>query len=475
MAVTEIHMKIHQSLVTILFFLVALPSSVVAQDQVDQPISPKTLEAYTEGLLSGADIRYGLFGRRPPEWIEKATGDEMLRRATSGELPDDDAFSHVGFVYGAYVDNCRRYYMAFRITGDERFLEQLRQYARLMDWIQTNRPWLVLPKDRRAEKPKDWVATVPHAPAAASNFIGYALSARLTLQLARTDRTLVTPEQQTEARIFLEKVVRYLDSKVTGNGAIDRKSGLPTVAAEIVDKVPYNQSTMYYAVLGVTAAGLEDLQNIEGHDNHGKTIDLYTRIVRAGVTKFVEHSDVTKIQGRPYVFQSYTPDDVGMTVRDPKTRERVPLRVEGHPVFRYPEGAGHSGGEAINLLLLWETDSRFGVTESLLTGIANTYVDYVLRGRVALKDGTTGPPATILSPWTVQGRPDMKWKRMGRAYPLYASFLPFNEELAEASRQLNGRSRKEMDSPDGTHYILFAHYLQAKRSRQALLHLPLTN
>jgi hypothetical protein len=141
--------------------------------------------------------------------------------------------------------------------------------------------------------------------------------------------------------------------------------------------------------------------------------------------------------------------DPYVSVRDPKTRQRGPLIIDGHPVFRYPEDSAHSQSAAWYLILLWETDKVFGVNENLLSGIANTHVDYVLRGRASLTDGTIGPPASILSPWALKAVPAPPSKPLGKAPLIYAIYLPFNPEIAEASRKLNDRGKKEMDSPMG--------------------------
>jgi hypothetical protein len=237
-------------------------------DAVDQPVPLEELQQYGEGMLSGEYLSFGLYGKRPIRWLPKATGDEMLRLAREGEFPDDDSFLHVSFIYGAYWQNCRRYYMTYRITGDLRFVEQLRQYTRLMDWILTDRPWLVLPQDQRRPRPVDPVATIPHEPAAASNFIGHALAARLTLQIARRDSTKTTSAQVDEARRFVQTIVKYMDSRVRGDGAMDSELGIPAVAADVIRTTPYNQSFMYYAVLAVTAVALKELQHLDGNNAH---------------------------------------------------------------------------------------------------------------------------------------------------------------------------------------------------------------
>ncbi len=463
-------MNVRLNRISVLLLLSA--SALCAADRTDQPIPPSKLHAFTQDMLSGKPLRYGFYGRKPVEWIESATGDEMLRRAKAGELPADDAFEHTSFIYGSYWQNCRKYYIAYRVTGDERFAEQLRQYARLMSWILKERPQLLLPKERRHEMSGDWRALLPHGAASSSMFQGYTLSARLTLQAARADRALVTDAQIAEARSFLELVTTQMRSLVHGDGTIDEKTGLPMVAADIIRTTPYNQSFMYYGVLAVAAAALEDLQHLEGHARHQKNVDLYTRIVEAGVRSFIKLSDVTQIEGRPYVFRSYTPSDPLMTVVDPVTRQRVPHVVDGHPIFRYPEDFAHGQSTSWYLALLWETNERLGVTESLLTGVANAQMDFQLRGKAPLKDGTTGPPNKLLSPWALKARPNDKWDRLGQAMPLYAIFLPFHPEIVQASREFNPRGKKEMDGPEGVQFTLFAQYLQALRNSRPLLHLP---
>lgn len=468
--------------------------SCFAADVVDQPIPPSELEPYMQGMLSGEYLSYGLYGKRPIRWLPKATGDEMLRLARQGEFPDDESFLHVSFVYGSYWQNCRRYYMAYRITGDLRFVEQLCRYARLMEWILSDRPWLVLPQDQRWPRPGDPVATIPHEPAAASNFIGYALAARVTMQIARRDPIGLTPARINEARRFLRSIVKYMDSRVRADatllkerrywipahmdsrvradGTIDSELGIPAAAADVIRTTPYNQSFMYFAVLAATAVALEDLQHLDGSEAHAQTIDLYTRIVRAGIEKFIDHSDVTEIHGRPYVFHSHTPADRYEQIRDPSDRNRrIPWIIDGHPVFHYPEDVPHSQSQAWNLVFIWEMGRQFGVTERLLKGVANTHVDYVLRGEAPLKGGEVGPPNHILSPWTLAARKNVNWSPLGRPALVYAIYLPFRGDIAEAIRRQSGRGKKEMDAPGGRQYVLFAHYLHARRRDARLLHL----
>ena len=440
-------------------------------DRFEQLIPPDILANYSDGLLTGRDLRYGLYGRQPVEWLERATGEAMLDRARNGKLPDDSAFKHSSFIYGSYWDNCRRYYAAYRVTGDPKMLEQLRQYARFMDWILANRPWLVLPADTREPRPKNPVATIPHEPAASSNLIGHALSARLTLQIALERPNQVTEAQSREAAISLEKVVEYMHSKVHGDGKMDAKWQMPQTAAELIRTTPYNQSFMYYSILGLTATALADLDTLNGVNTHTDTIHLYRRIVHKGVTDYIQRSNLTEIEGKPYFFNSYTPTD-----RYNPGRHRNPVHVDRNPVFRYPEDVPHSQSSAWNLVLLWETDAKtFGIPEKLLSAIANTHVDYVLNGQVPLTDATIGPPGRILSPWLLQTLPENKWKRHGRPSLVYCCYLPWRPDLGIEGRQLNGRAKKEMAQPKALGFLLYARYLHARRANPNLLHLQSTH
>jgi hypothetical protein len=456
-----------------LILLVVVPL-VHGTDDVSRALPTDTCARYERDLLKGETLRYGLYGKKPIRWLENGSGDEMLRRFNEGEFPDDDSFKHTSFIYGSYWDNCRRYYMAYRVTGDRRHVEQLRQYVRLMDRILAKRPWLVLPQEQRQPRPTDPVVAIPHEPAAASNFIGHVLAARLTLQMARADRASISDVQLAETRAFLATVVRYMDALVKGGSAIDDKLSIPASSAKVVNTVPYNQSFMMYAVLGLAAVALEDEQALGGHRKHEATIGLYAKITRAGLSKFFDHSDVTTIEGKLYLFHSHSPADRYEQVKDPKTGRRVAQIVDGHPIFHYPEDVPHSQSQAWNLALLWETDGkRFGVTENHLRGLANAHVDYVLRGKAPLREGGEGPAMHILSPWTLKYRPKVKWKRLGKPALVYAIYLPWRSDIAQATRDLNGRGRKEMAGAKGRGFVDFAHYLAARRKQSALLHLPI--
>ena len=451
-----------------LFILLWLAVSPLAAGEVDSGM----LQKFTDDLISGESLEYALYGVRPIVRIPKATGDEMLRRATSGEFPQDDLFKHTSFIYGSYWQNCRAYYIAYRVTGDQRFAWQLRQYAELMAWVLYERPWLILEKEERANvKSGKWQDLVPRSAATASIFQGFTLSARLTLQMARADRSLVSDEQIAEARSNLTEIVLpYMDSLVAGEDGAD-SNALPMPALDMIRTTPFNQSFMAYGVLVTTAAALKDLQHIDGGKGHQGTIDLYTRIVRKGIEAFVEKSDVTEIEGRPYVFMSYTPQDPLVSVLDKETRKRYPLVVDGHPVFRYPEDFAHSQSAAWYLALLWSMGREFGVDENLLSGLANSYVDYLLRGEAPLDNGTNGPPARFVSPWALIGLPDKKWKRLGRPSLVYLIYRSFNPDVIPALTELNGRSRKEMSGEQARQFILYSHYISALRQDRGLLHL----
>jgi hypothetical protein len=436
-------------------------------DRVEEPISADVLAKFSDGLLAGDDVRYGLYGQNPVRWLEKATGDSMLARAKSGELPEDKFFKHSSFVYGSYWDNCRRYYAAYRVTGDPAMLEQLRQYKRYMDWILANRPWLVLPAERREPRPQDPVASIPHEPAASSVFIGHALSARLTLQIARMQPDMVTKTQRSEAEQSLKTIQRYMDSWVDRNGPMDEQWQMPKVAAQLIRTTPYNQSFMYYSVLGLTATALADLDTLTGDTANADVIALYRRITRRGVDDYIARSNLTEIGGKSYFFNSYTPKDL----YNPG-RQKGPVRVDGNPIFRYPEDVPHSQSSAWNLVLLWETDAEaFGVTEKLLAAIGNTHVDHVLHGKVPLTDGTVGPPARIMSPWLLEMMPEKKWKRHGKPSLAYCCYLPWRRDLGVEGRALNGRAKKEMGQGKALGFLLYARYLQARRTKPGLLHL----
>jgi len=93
-------------------------------------------------MQTGHELRYLVFAPKHPRYRNGpgTTGDELMKRIDSNEFPPAEKFKHSAFIYGFFWRNTRRYYMAYRLSGDPYYVEQLRKHARAMDWILRTRP-----------------------------------------------------------------------------------------------------------------------------------------------------------------------------------------------------------------------------------------------------------------------------------------------------------------------------------------------
>jgi hypothetical protein len=298
--------------------------------KLDEPVSPEVLSEFKKQMQQGYNLQYFVFDPKHPRYQKRhgTTGDELMEKIAEGEFPPDEKCLHVDYIYGWFWQNCKRYYVMYRLSGDTYYIEQLTKYAEAMDWILANRAHILYPKERRANLGKVTVDMIPWEPAAASNFIAHVYAGRLVLERARQPDAVVSREQIQQAGKNLATTVRYMESLIKCKKGFDSELKVPAESARIIREIPWNQNMMYFAMLAGTAAALEDLQKIERTSRYQETIDLYTRIVAAGIRYFNKVSDITEIEGRPYVFHSHTPKDPLMPSKDYPDG-----RIDGHPVF----------------------------------------------------------------------------------------------------------------------------------------------
>lgn len=428
--------------------------------KLDEPVSLEVLSEFKKQMQQGYNLQYFVFDPKHSRYLQKhgTSGDELMEKIAEGEFGADEKCLHVDYIYGWFWQNCKRYYVMYRLSGDTYYIEQLTKYAAAMDWILANRPHILYPKERRAKLGKVTVDMIPWEPAAASNFIAHVYAGRLVLERARQPGAVVSRDQIQQARKNLATTVRYMESLIQRDKGLDSEMKVPAESARIIREIPWNQNMMYFAILAGTAAALEDLQKIERTSRYQETIDLYTGIVIAGIRYFNKVSDVTEIEGRPYVFHSHTPKDPLMPSKDYPDG-----RIDGHPIFRYPEDVPHSQSTAWNLLFIWATDERFGVTDDLLTGVVNTHVDYVLKQPRKFEERTV-PRNHIISPWTERGRrKSHTWgpiRRIGLPYICYATFN--SEVIAEMQRWAKG------DAISGFNrlFVLYGKHIHTVRSKR---------
>ncbi len=384
------------------------------------------------------------------------TGDELLRDIRSGKFPQD--CKHVNFIYGFYVENVRRYYILYRVSGDSYYADQIVKYAEGMQWFLDHRPEQVIPAERRNSPLANPMAEIPHEPAAMANFFPHANAARLLLEEAKKQKAKGGDPRVKKAKAFLTIATKWMDSQINGpfpktydrprgnkpaptfeagktTMELVRKYHLPRRAAFVIEYTPWNQTFFYFATLAATARALKDLGVIEKTDRYDEQAELYTRICRVAMTIFQRESDCVINDGKPYLFHRHTP------LRDGKNRFLL-----GHPMFG-AEDTAHSQSGALNLPYLWEAGPEFGCTDALLTGYANAMLYTLEDPTTKNRRGKPWPRAHINSPWylAATGRKDRPAPRLGERY--YA-LLPFTPKLIVANRRYSRRDRGRANLPE---------------------------
>ena len=156
--------------------------------RLDTPVPTEKLAEWKEQFQSGKALNYFFIDVHNRSGRYRTgpglTGDEFRDVVQSGRLPVDD-LGHVEFIYGCLWQNVRRYYVAYRLSGDPFYIEQLLQYARGMDGVLTDYPEVFIPQGKRAEVRKQGITIdmVPHEPAGGSNLMAHAYSGLLALNL----------------------------------------------------------------------------------------------------------------------------------------------------------------------------------------------------------------------------------------------------------------------------------------------------
>jgi len=372
------------------------------------------------------------------------TGDEFLDDIRNDRFPKD--CKHSNFIYGFYVENVRRYYILYRVTGDAHYVEQIARYADAAQWLLEHRPQQFLPEGRRNDPLPKPMKAIPHEPAALSNFFPHVNAARLLLEEAKKHNAGPDDPRVIRAKAFLLTAVRWMASKVEGPfpQTFGRSRGkkrppsftpgkttkmlveqhrLPPRAAFTIEYTPWNQTFFYYITLAAAAEALDDLGDIEKTEKYREQADLYKRVCRAAMILFQTESDCVIKDGTPYLFHLHTP------LRDGSHQYRL-----GHPVFG-AEDLAHSKSGALNLPYLWEAGPDYGCTSAIVAGYANAML-HTLNDPTAQKKGKDQPwPRSHLdSPWYLAAT-ERKRGPTRRLAEGYYTMLAFAPDLLAANRR----------------------------------------
>jgi len=405
--------------------------------RLDTPVPAAKLAEWKTQFRSGEALRYffidvhnrdGRYRKGPG-----LTGDEFRQIVASGRLPVDQ-LGHVEFIYGFLWQNVRRYYVAYRLSGDPFYIEQILQYAHAMDSVLADYPEAFIPKDKReAFKQRGiTVAMLPYEPAGGSNLMAHAYSAMLAMEWVKAHPADSRAAEWTRRTgLNLDQVARYMASLL--GKETDPKTGLPAGVRDWLTVhetySPWNQCTMTFAVLTASALAMEDYQDVAGTKKYQPTIERYLKVIRTANTVLTRDSDTCVLDGKPYLFHQHGP-----TFLPEHGNRGYHFRglLNGHPLFFGGEDIPHSGSIAWNLLFIWENaGDRVGASDALCAGLVNALVDYVMGHPVEDETGTVYPANHFYSPWAQANLPEKnrtrKWfGRLGRIQEGYDGYIVWN-------------------------------------------------
>ncbi len=441
--------------------------------RLDTPVPAAKLAEWKARFRTGEALRYFFVDVRNRDGRYRQgpglTGDEFAEVVESGRLPVEK-LGHVEFIYGFLWQNVRRYYVAYRLSGDPFYIEQMLQYARGMDGVLRDYPEVFIPKDKRdAFKQRGiTVDMLPYEPAGGSNLMAHAYSALLATEWVKAHPDGPRAAEWTRrAGHNLDQVARYTPSLL--GKETDPETGLPLHVRDwlYVHKQysPWNQCYMTFAMLTAAALAMEDYQDLADAQHYQPTIDRYLTVVRAGNAALRRDSDTCILDGKPYLFMVHGP-----TFLPEHGNRGYHFRglLNGHPLFTGGEDIPHSGSVAWNLLFIWENaGDRAGASDALCAALINALVDYVMGRPVEDEKGNVYPANHFYSPWTQanirEKHRTRKWLgRLGKIQEGYDPYVVWNPglRLGIAKWKAGGRRRQEL-------FVHFAKriYQLAKRRR----------
>ncbi|OVE76146.1 hypothetical protein BVX97_01790 [bacterium E08(2017)] len=379
-------------------------------------------------------------------WVEETLGTGL---ALSGDRFEDPAASMEHFVTRRFFfpqQAWRNQHMCYRVTGDKRVLEKMRASARFYNKLAKAYP--------------SAAAYKANGPEGSAFMWTMAVTARITMKMARKYPGKVSKQEFAEAEDFLKTIVATLKPTYEKYDNIDSEYGINQGVADAIRKKIFNRAANGWGMMAQAAAGLTDLQVIKRTNEYQKTIDCYNKTVAAYVKYFRDTGDFQTYNGKTHFFYPYSPNG-GYKMQD------------GIKVYKRPEDVGHSTITLRGMQLIYEANSNLGVDDELLTAWANmaccnATTTVTFQGK-QWRSGFMQPP--VIAKERVMVKPG--WHEYapcrGTLYHLEA-FRPGLIKTLATPLNASQAAKKDADYGNRTH-TLFAHYLKAYRKDRSLIHL----
>ncbi|HAV13258.1 MAG TPA: hypothetical protein DCX06_07195 [Opitutae bacterium] len=333
------------------------------------------------------------------------------------------------------VGNWLTFYQAYRATGDQRILESLRVSARHY-------------RDLCVEYP-DVAALKASDPEGMAFMYSMAVSARLTLQLARKHPDQVSQQELAEAESFLKAIVATLKPVCEGDVGLDSEMGIPKALADDFRRRAFNRALNGIGTLAMTTAALEDLQAIRETTTLNPQIDRYRKCIQEYFKNWKREGCLyTEDDGKTYFYYPY--------IAGGRTKRVNGLLLGG------ADDVGHFSHSMQGVMLVHDATPELGADDDFMTAIANSvyHNSYTKNGSIQC------PSADKIQPLS---RKPFSKNPKNRFY----MFEAFRDGVIEGQNsKLNGNNTAEINSEYSYRLkTLHAQFLKALRKDQSLVHL----
>lgn len=365
--------------------------------------------------------------------IQEALARDYGIQEATYEDPMASLEEFVGRRFFFPVGSWRVFYQAYRASGDPRLLEALRVSARHYRDLCINYPEAARAKARDPE--------------GMAFMYSMAVSARLTLQLARKYPDQVSNEELLEAESFLRAIVQTLEPVVEGNENLDPEMGIPQELADDFRHRAFNRALNGIGTLAMATAALQDLQAIQKTTALQPRIDRYRKSIGEYFKNWKSAGSLSEEDGKTYFYYPYRAG-----------RSRM---VDGVKLFGGAEDQGHFIFSLYGTMLVHDATPELGADDGFMTAIANSvhHNSYTTHGSIQ------SPAADRIQPQSRQafGKP-----RVG-FYILEA----FRDGVIEGqTSELSPDRKAELHSGFGVRLnTLHVQYLKVLRQDRSLVHL----
>ena len=362
-----------------------------------------------------------------------ATDYGILETPFENPLASLEQFMGMRFFFP--VENWLTFYQAYRATGDTRLLEALKVSARHYH--------------KRCVDYPDVAQLKARDPEGLAFMYSMAVSARITLQLARKYPDKVSKKQLEEAEGFLKTIVSVLKPICEGDDNLDPEMGIPKPLADDFRSRAFNRAANGIGTIAMTAAGLKDLQEIKKTNEYQPTIDSYRKCVQEWFKNWKSVGCLfTEPDGKKYFYYPYAATDKGKV-------------VNGFKLFG-SDDAGHYSHSMQGVMLVHDAAPELGADDNFMTALANA-----IYHNSGTKNGSIQcPSADKIKPLSRHPySPDPK----NRFY----MFEAFRDGLIDAQCSKLNEAKKKAVLSEYSHRLktLHAQYMKALRNDRSLIHL----